>query len=197
MTRITVARALRALVLVGVLATGAAAGIARAEAETIGDWVWDDASAKSMGSLFALTMNEAEQSMGQFCYASEGKCYWILTLPTACSKGAKIPVLVNGEAGAGGGTLHCLGDRVIAGKTHYRMVFADFDAFDELFRQLGKSPSIGVAFPTEGDKFRVARFSLEGAVAAVDQMRKKLARATQGGSNATRSRTAAPATETL
>lgn len=193
MQRLACRRSLR-LAILGLALALAVAIPARAETAAVGDWAWDDASGRESGSLFALTMNDADQSLGQFCYPGEGKCYWVVTTPTPCTKGGRIPILVNGEEGAASAVLHCLGEKVISGQTHHRLVFADFDAFDKLMRNLKQSPSLGVVLPTDGDKFRVMRFSLNGAQAAIDAMRKRLSRK---GSSDNTTRGTSPATETL
>jgi hypothetical protein len=141
---------------------------ALAAAEIIGSWQTD---AFSEG-VYAATLNDSENLIGQYCYPDQGSCLWLLGLKTRCESGHEYPILANSDVGAREVTVRC-GSRLESGL--YQYVFTNFDAIDEIVKG---SSRLGFAVPLADDQFRVIRFSLDGARAAIDGMRARAADAT-------------------
>ncbi len=132
-------------------------------AEMIGAW---DHGTTTDKMFYAVTANDGGNVFGQFCLASEGACLYVLGLPADCEDGAIYPVLVNADGGSFPSVLVCRGR--MEGSDLYRYVFSAFGPIDEAVRA---SRKIGFAMPVEGDEFRSASFSLDGATATLAIMR--------------------------
>jgi len=126
------------------------------------DWIWNT---ESPDLQWASTANDAGEALGQFCDATEGKCFYAVSFDTTCEEGASYPAIVNTDAGASAITLRC-GVRLENGTN--LMVASDFDQMDGLVRGATR---MGFALPMESDAFRAVRFSLKGADKALDRMR--------------------------
>lgn len=133
-----------------------------AHAQTFGDWFVDT---KGPTALYAASVNDSGHVFGQFCFPGADSCVWLIGLQTGCEKGAQYPVLANSDAGAVHLKMFCDG-QLDSGK--YRYVFTDFDEVDDLVRQATR---IGFALPLQEDQFRVVRFNVRGAAAALSVMR--------------------------
>ena len=140
---------------------------ARAGDFTSGDWTWnvDDPE-----TLYAATGNSAGQMLMQFCDANEGSCLYAVGFDTTCNEGATHPALVNTDETTASITLHC-GKKLKDGTN--LMFIENFDQIDGIIREARR---IGFALPMQGDEFQAVRFSLKGAVAALDAMRKYAAK---------------------
>jgi hypothetical protein len=153
------AAALTLLLLAFALATPGSA-----DETSIGDW--RVGTTAGLDSLYAATINDSQNGLGQFCYPAQGSCLWLLTLPTMCTQGQAVPVLVNSDAGAYYLRLTCL-DALPSG--HYRYVFSEFAEVDNVIRRAASQ--IGFAVALADGTFRVVRFSLRGALPALTAMR--------------------------
>ena len=40
---------------------------------------------------YAVTMNDSENLLGQWCYPESGTCIWMIGIKTACKEGARVP----------------------------------------------------------------------------------------------------------
>src|SRR5437667_8824905 len=138
-------------------------GVELVSAQAFGEWAVD---IKDPNVFFAVTLNDSDHLIGQYCYTSEHSCVWLLAMSTRCKKGDTYPVLANSDAGAASLQLLCDGQLE---NGHYRYVFTGFDDVDKLVRD--SKTRIGFAFPMEGDEFRVVRFDLRGAEKALTTMR--------------------------
>jgi len=143
---------------------------ARAGELTSGDWTW---SIDDPEMFYAGTGNSAGQMLMQLCDISEGSCMYAVGLETTCSEGAAHPALVNTDETAASITLHC-GKKLKDGSN--LMFIEDFDQIDGIIRDARR---IGFALPMEGDEFKAVRFSLKGAVQALDAMRKVAAKSNE------------------
>jgi len=153
-------------VLVAVAIALAASG-ARAELPSFQDWaigVGDDGE-----GAYAATMNESGSVFGQTC-SFDGSCEYRLITSTSCDRDTTYPGLVTTRAGAANVTLVCRGS---VGEGQHLLAVAPFDEVDALARG---ATALGIAIPTHGDRFHAMHFSLAGATAAVDFMRKAVAR---------------------
>jgi hypothetical protein len=150
------------LVLGLVISSGARAGDL-----TSGDWAWnvDDPE-----TYYAATGNSAGQMLMQLCDINEGSCLYAVGFDTTCNEGATHPALVNTEETAASITLHC-GKKLKDGTN--LMFIEDFDQIDGIIRNATR---IGFALPMQGDEFKAVRFSLKGAVPALDAMHKYAAK---------------------
>lgn len=125
---------------------------------------------KAGEGLTAGTVNQAGQSLGQYCDYSESACYWNLLLETSCQKGFEAPALGSDGAGSVVITAHCQGRTTGPGAVTYRYLLSDFDVVDKLVRSGG---IVGIAFALDSGKFQVVRFNTIGATAKLDAMRTK------------------------
>lgn len=131
--------------------------------ESYGSWgvgVGDDRS-----FLYAATVNDSADLLGQYCTPSEVSCMWLLGLSTKCETGHEYPLLANSDTGALQLEIVCSGPLP---NGNYKYAFKNFDQIDELVK---RAQRVGFAMPMQGDQFRVVRFMLNGATAAVTSMR--------------------------
>jgi hypothetical protein len=140
-----------------------AASLNVASAQSFGNWMFDVADDKSY--LYAATSNDSGNILGEYCYPEQGSCVWILGLKTSCEKDHTYPVLANTDMGASHLQITCRG---LLSNNLYQYVFTTFDDIDRLVKVGSK---IGIAIPLEEDQFRVIRFALVGATAAIKNMR--------------------------
>jgi hypothetical protein len=149
---------------VGMIAgIGLAAPVAGA---TVGDW-----SYRTEGSFFAATSDDGGNLFGQWCSGKDGGCHYLMALPVRCIEGERYVTLANSDSSANAVEIECRGaleGRNEQGRALYRYVFTNFSSIDH---QVRHSRGIGLAFPLEGDRFIVARFSLAGALQAITAMR--------------------------
>jgi hypothetical protein len=133
------------------------------------------------GYVYAATVNDSGHVLGQYCY-SEGTCLWLLGLRTRCSENEKYPALVNADAGAQSIEIYCAGE--LPGTPGlYTYAFTEFDKVTEF---VTKSNRVGIAIPLQSDEFRVIRFDLNGASAAIASMQKVAAQKTRPARQGTR-----------
>jgi hypothetical protein len=131
-------------------------------AEVFGDWF---AEAHGPTSVYAASANEAGNVFGQFCYLSEGSCVWLIGVKTRCQQGDRYPVLANSNVGAMHLEVLCDG-RLDSGL--YRFAFTNFDQVEKLVTH---SDRVSFAIPVEDAQFGIVRFSLQGAAAALSELR--------------------------
>lgn len=118
-----------------------------------GDWsviVADDG-----GSMYAATSNDSEEVLGEFCSFESGSCSWRLGMDTACEKGDEYPLLANSSSGAQHLMVTCLNPLKSGGHV-YGFAWKDIESV------IKDAKWMGMAFPMDGDAFRVVRFSLKG-----------------------------------
>lgn len=154
------------------LAFGSATTAAVAAPAGAGDW-----SVRTGITLQAVTSAVTGDRFGQWCDAADGNCHYALLLPVPCESEERYVALANSDTSVSVTELVCGGAAGGAGtpaRPLYRYVFANFGAIDHQVRQ---SRRIGFALPLEGDVFRIARFSLAGAVRAIGEMRGSAPRA--------------------
>jgi len=150
----------------GVGAVAAAGVAAAALADTVGDW-----SYRTEGTFFAATSDDQGNVFGQWCSVKDGSCFYLIALPVVCFEGERYVTLANSDSSANAVEIECRGSlegRNEQGRALYRYVFSNFASIDH---QVRHSLGIGFAFPVEGDRFLVARFSLAGALQAITAMR--------------------------
>lgn len=141
-------------------------------AQTLDGWT---TGSDAQGGVHASTMNESGYILGQFCDSRTGPCYWLLGMSARCKPGVRYPVLVNSDTTAQSLEVGCTGETAGQGGV-YGLVFTDSEAMTGI---ITRSTRLGIAFPLKGDQFRVVRFDLSGAAAAL-----AAARATSGPATA-------------
>ena len=148
-----------------------------AEIQRYGSWL---TNTDSNDFVYAATLNENEHLFGQYCFPAEGACVWLLGFRTGCQQGDSYPALANSDSGAAHIEIIC-GGRLENGL--YRYALADFDTIDDLVKKGGR---LGFAVPFKEDQFRLIRFDLTGARAAIDAIRRNGGRQIKPMSRGTR-----------
>lgn len=128
-----------------------------------GDWN----QATFDGGVYAATVNDSGNLLGQYCFAQEESCVWLLGLSARCDEGHEYPVLVTSDLGAQHMYIKC-GSKLDS--DHYQYFLTSFDEVDKMIRGAIR---IGFALPMQNDEFQVVRFSLSGARPTLDSMRKR------------------------
>jgi hypothetical protein len=127
-----------------------------------GQWFASEAP----GTLFAATVNDSNNIFGQWCMPAQGSCFYYLGIETVCNEGKQIPALVSTSAGALATTLLCSGK--LPNQKTSKLTFLNFD---EINNAVDQGSRISIVFALEGDQFKVMRFDLNGASAAIAAMR--------------------------
>lgn len=122
--------------------------------------------------MYAVVLNDSGALFGEYCYPDKHSCLWLISLSTECEKNHKYPVLANSDGGAVHLTIQCQGAIGNDDDKKYAYVFTDFDEINDLVKHAKR---VGFALPLQSDRFRVVRFSLEGAASAIAEMRGKAA----------------------
>lgn len=149
-------------ILVSVFA-GAMSLAVPARAGTFGNWMVGSSS--DGASLYAATINDSGNILGQYCSTDNAECIWLIAMTTGCEQGNKYPVLANSDSAASHLEVYCSG-KLDGGL--YKYAFTNFDLIDDLVR---KGSKIGIAIPLQRDQFIVVRFDLAGSMQALTQMR--------------------------
>ena len=153
--------------LLGVVGLVLWAPVVGGEEVRVGDWVW---SVDDPGTFYAGTEHPGNEALMQLCDTEDGACFYAVSFGTRCQKDETYHALVNSDAGNGSTELLC-GAEVQGSNL---LFVQDFETIDGLVR---KAHRIGFALPMQGDDIKTVRFSLKGSVAAIDAMRRALARA--------------------
>jgi hypothetical protein len=144
-------------------------------AETYGAWsvdVTNDGEA-----IYAATVNDSGNLLGQYCFPAEGNCIWLVGMSSACDEGDKYPVLANADTGASHISVYCstqLKDGL------YRYVFSEFDEIDAIVKNAMR---VGFAVPLQDDRFKVVRFDLNGSNEAIALLRAAAEKAKEDSSS--------------
>lgn len=132
---------------------------------TIGDWIFNkDAD----GVPFIATLNDSDGALGKWCDGERETCVWMMASQTRCENGIRLPALINSSSGSASVNMVCIGPRQIGRSILYRLVITEFDVMTRLIKE--SYGRIGIAVATEGDGFRVNRFSLSGGSSALSRM---------------------------
>ena len=130
-----------------------------------GDWIFDR---ETSGMPFIATANESNGYFGKWCDDEVEKCFWILAISLECNSGKGMPALLSAPSGALAVNLICAGPTQIGKTRPYRYIIKEHDQIADVVRSGAGRLSFAIA--TEGDSFRVSRFTLSGGSAAVDRM---------------------------
>jgi hypothetical protein len=132
-----------------------------AQAQQFGDWrvELDD----SGDFMYAATINDSGEILGEYCYFSSEQCNWILGMATECDEGDTYVLLGNSSKAAKPLDVTCLTD---LGEGVHVYAFE----WKELESVIKGAKWVGMAFPMQGDAFTVVRFSLDGIDASTRLM---------------------------
>ena len=119
------------------------------------NWIVDIGSE----TVEAHTANESNSSIGLFCGGTT--CVFYLNANIKCQPNHKDAVLMNGSSTSSAISMQCT---TIGG--HY---FEVLDPFEAVLNTIKSSEVIGFAVALEGGGFTVARFSLSGALQAIQR----------------------------
>ena len=145
-----------------ILLASAAAYSVSAQAENFGAWFTGETNDGNF--VFAATVNDSGNLLGQYCSPKTGNCLWMLGISTACKLDDKYPILANSDIGAEHLSIHC--DKQYEDGL-FRYVFSKFDSIDGIIKG---GLRVGFALPLQSDNFRVIRFDLSGANRAIKFM---------------------------
>lgn len=122
-------------------------------------WSFSRWAASDYGSFtMASTLNESRSAFGIVCGQ---ECVWFVNFQTDCTQGHQYPAMINSPAGSYPIILKCyhLSDRRLL----------TFSMTETSLALLDKPGEAGFAFPLEGGKFQVSRFSLSGGTQAIEK----------------------------
>jgi hypothetical protein len=125
---------------------------------------WTTGVTDSGEMLYAATINDSGNLLGEYCSPSTGNCIWLLGMSTACKEGDQYPILANSDAGAAHIMVYCSAK---LDNGLYRYVFTEFDSINNI---VTKGLRVGFAVPLQADQFRVVRFDLSGSNRALALM---------------------------
>jgi hypothetical protein len=128
-----------------------------AEKSKSGDWVLD--LDNTSGLTQAFTANQSGSTFGFICSISSNGCFYYFSPQATCEAGAAGGILINLDAGALSATTEC----AILGSSYYSLIKETKD----IHLAIIGSNNIGIAIPMKDGQFKVVRFSLRGAEAAI------------------------------
>ena len=107
----------------------------------------------------AYTVNDSNSSLGLFCGGTT--CVFYLNPNLNCQPNTKNAVLMNGAAVSAAIGMQC----TLVGKHYFQIL----DSFDQVLNAVRTGSNIGFAVALQGGAFSVYRFSLNGAVPAIQR----------------------------
>lgn len=107
----------------------------------------------------AYTANDSNSSLGLFCGGSN--CVFYLNPNLNCQPNTKNAVLMNGSTISAAIGMQC----TLVGKHYFQIL----DAFDQVLNAVKAGGNIGFAVALQGGAFSVYRFSLNGALTALQR----------------------------
>ena len=107
----------------------------------------------------AYTANDSNSSLGLFCGGST--CVFYLNPNLNCTPNTKNAVLMNGSAVSAAIGMQC----TLVGKHYFQIL----DPFDQVLNAVKAGGNIGFAVALQGGAFSVYRFSLNGALPALQR----------------------------
>ena len=108
----------------------------------------------------AYTVNDSGSSLGLFCGGST--CVFYLNPKLNCQPNSKNAVLMNGATQSASINMQC----TLVGKHYFQIL----DPFDQVFSAVKSGGHIGFAVALHGGAFSVYRFSLNGALPALQRV---------------------------
>lgn len=125
---------------------------------------WQTGVSTDNDQLYAATVNESGDLLGNYCYIATGNCVWVFATATICKLGQSVEMLANTDTGYEVVKAKCAGPYHWGGATLYRSVFTNTL---KMLNLVQSANVLGFAIPLKGDQFRVVRFSLNGSNLAI------------------------------
>ncbi|WP_382321315.1 hypothetical protein ACFJGX_11160 [Hydrogenophaga sp. UC242_50] len=122
---------------------------------------WSHGITNGRDAVYAATINDSGAVLGQYCFFEDESCYWILANNIGCEEGEIYPALTSSEITSSSIEMVC-GGKLSEGKTRYFL--KPFDTIEKISQG---SKYIGIAIAMDDGQFRVNRFDLRGATAAM------------------------------
>jgi hypothetical protein len=133
---------------------------AGAQAGEPGMGAWFGMSNKTQ--VAAGLASESGQQIGMTCDKVTDRCIWNLAVDVTCKPGATGALLISSSVGAAHVTGKCLG--VSESKDLWRL---ELEPFDDVSKSIMTGGTLGVVVPMDSGKFKVFRFSTDGADKAI------------------------------
>lgn len=133
-------------------------------------------STSEVGDPFTVNVNEAGEGLTLVCFSSENVCRWHIVVDTSCEPGVISPAMISGSSATSQHKLTCEGAITVAKKQKYRLAM---DQHESMNTHAEAGGMLGIVFPLEGGRFRVLRFSMDGAVSAMKEVATRSIRATK------------------
>jgi hypothetical protein len=130
-----------------------------AHAQDLRYGAWEADLSNASVATEATTVNQSGSRFGFICVISISQCTYYISAHTTCEPGSTSAVLINTDAGT-------LMSKITCTKLSGSYYNAIQDTAD-LHRAVTASNTIGIAIPMENGHFKVVRFSLAGANAAI------------------------------
>jgi hypothetical protein len=109
--------------------------------------------------------SESGQLLGMTCTKTDNTCIWNLAVDVRCNLGANVAVLVSSTVGAAHITGKCLG--VGNDKDLWRL---ELEPYDTVAKAIMAGGTLGVVVPMDDGKFKVFRFTTDGADKAISAL---------------------------
>ena len=131
---------------------------------------WFSGSSDKRTSVSAMTVNNEDEILGEFCFYSSEKCTWEISIPVQCKEDAQFWILANAESAYLPLQLTCLGLNTNNSKYNYE--FMNWKDIESLLKDRQNSV-VAFAMPIGNTQFRVIRFSLLGVHEATKHAEQK------------------------
>lgn len=107
--------------------------------------------------MYAFTINDSGELLGEYCYYKTGNCSWLLGIHTSCKSNITGFALANASGGSLPLNILCTGN--VPHSSLYEYVFTNWKKLESEFQDASQ---IGFAVALQADRFIVIRFSLVG-----------------------------------
>jgi hypothetical protein len=144
-------------VIIGLFST-----LCSAESHRIGDWTW---STNNPSFYYAGTVNPDKHFLGQYCYIKSKNCMYLARFSITCRKGSEIPAMMNSDRRSSHIKLYC-GKKLSKGGSAIIL-----KKFKDVKRVIRGSNEVTFAIPMTSGRYKIIRFSLDGASSAISAMR--------------------------
>jgi hypothetical protein len=146
---------MRSLLAVLVLALFAGVAQAATPPQQFFDWF----SGPTDVSFVAMTTNDANEALGEFCFYSTQKCSWQISIDLRCKENEDHWILANADSAYEPLQIKCMGFNT--GNKRYNYAFENWKEAEAIIKKR-QNNMIGFAMPIGNTQFRVIRFSLKG-----------------------------------
>lgn len=135
------------------------AGIAQAASPIVPFGDWSSGLTGDRKSFNAVTLNDAHEALGEFCFFDSQQCTWQFNLQLTCRENENFWLLANTDSGYLPLQAKCLGFNTFT--NGYDYVFISWKDAEKILKDRTNNV-VAFAMPIGGTQFRVIRFSLRG-----------------------------------